>query len=557
MHLRNRRLDASNVDGNISEDEEVEDTVALLEDDVVEEQQPEIAIMKPKSGIAGDERNVAVLLFLYILQGIPLGLAAAVPLILTNRHVSYKEQAEFSFAYWPFSLKLLWAPIVDSIYIRRFGRRKTWLVPVQYLIGITMLVLAANVHKYLGEDGSGNPPNVFVLTCMFFFLNFLAATQDIAVDGWALTMLQRHNVGYASTCNSVGQTAGYFLGYVFYMALESYNILTLSDFLNFWGVVFMVATTLVAIFKHEDIQKEKCHDDEEEGNADGGEEILGLVDTYKQLGKIIALPLMPATIIFLMTAKIGFSAADSVTGLKLVEQGVPKAKLAMLAIPMIPLQITLPWIISRYTSGPKPMNIYIKAMTPRLLMGLVFCALVYYTPYFKDADGQFHVSFYIIVLVIYAIHQVFVYCMFVAVMAFFAKVSDPAVGGTYMTFLNTLSNLGGNWPATLSLWWLDILTYKNCDLSSRTGEFNVTVSPDNNCQGAAQTEECEKGGGKCLTEVDGYYTESFICCAIGLLWLGLWGWKTLNKLQCADESEWRVVKKSSAVKTHKKKERQF
>ena len=54
----------------------------------------------------------------------------------------------------------------------------------------------------------------YSLTCMFFFLNFLAATQDIAVDGWALTMLKRENVGYASTCNSVGQTAGYFMGYV-------------------------------------------------------------------------------------------------------------------------------------------------------------------------------------------------------------------------------------------------------------------------------------------------------------------------------------------------------
>ncbi len=52
--------------------------------------------------------------------------------------------------------------------------------------------------------------------------------QDIAVDGWALTMLKPHNVGYASTCNSVGQTAGYFLGYVFYMALESYGLVTLS-----------------------------------------------------------------------------------------------------------------------------------------------------------------------------------------------------------------------------------------------------------------------------------------------------------------------------------------
>ena len=74
-------------------------------------------------------------------QGIPLGLAAAIPLILTNRQVSYKEQAGFSFAYWPFSLKLLWAPIVDSLYFSRIGRRKTWLVPVQYLIGMKMFSL--------------------------------------------------------------------------------------------------------------------------------------------------------------------------------------------------------------------------------------------------------------------------------------------------------------------------------------------------------------------------------------------------------------------------------
>lgn len=60
------------------------------------------------------------------------------------------HQAEFSFSYWPFSMKLLWAPIVDSLYIKSFGRRKTWLVPVQYLIGITMLVLAASVQKHLG-----------------------------------------------------------------------------------------------------------------------------------------------------------------------------------------------------------------------------------------------------------------------------------------------------------------------------------------------------------------------------------------------------------------------
>jgi PAT family acetyl-CoA transporter-like MFS transporter 1 len=56
--------------------------------------------------------------------------------------------------------------------------------------------------------------------------------------------------------------------------------------------------------------------------------------------------------------------------------------------------------------------------------------------------------------------------MFVAVMSFFAKISDPTVGGTYMTLLNTLCNLGGNWPGTLALWLVDPLSRKYCAASS-------------------------------------------------------------------------------------------
>lgn len=172
-----------------------------------------------ESNLQGDWLNIAVLFFLYLLQGIPLGLAAAIPMLLQNRGISYTQQAEFSFAYWPFSLKLLWAPIVDSLYVNRFGRRKSWLIPTQYLIGVSMLVLSSHVSRWIGTEAE--QPNVFVLTCLFFLINFMAATQDIAVDGWALTMLKRCNVGHASTCNSVGQTAGYFLGYVVFIALES------------------------------------------------------------------------------------------------------------------------------------------------------------------------------------------------------------------------------------------------------------------------------------------------------------------------------------------------
>ena len=46
------------------------------------------------------------------------------------------QQAQFDVVAYPFSLKLLWAPLVDSLFIAKFGRRKTWLVPTQLLVSI-------------------------------------------------------------------------------------------------------------------------------------------------------------------------------------------------------------------------------------------------------------------------------------------------------------------------------------------------------------------------------------------------------------------------------------
>merc|ERR1712227_983204 len=517
MELRNRTIGEDNSPDMEDEEE------ALIEPDGDGVKNTE----DKKSGIAGDERNILVLLFLYILQGIPLGLAAAIPLILTNRNVSYKQQAEFSFAYWPFSVKLLWAPIVDSCFISSFGRRKTWLVPVQYLIGVTMMVLSYKVDYYLGDGDDNAEPNVTILTAMFFFLNFLAATQDIAVDGWALTMLQRHNVGYASTCNSVGQTAGYFLGYVFFMGLESYGLVTLAGFLQFWAVVFRIATPLVAVLKSET----------DGGNDDSDEPDLGLVETYKLLLDIIRLKVMPVTIVMLLTAKIGFAAADSVSSLKLIEAGVPKDKLAMLAIPMMPLQIILPWIISRYTAGPRPMDVFVKAIPARLVLCLVTAAVVYITPTFKLEDGSFPVTFYGLLITVYGIYQVALYYMFVSIMAFFAKVSDPAVGGTYMTLLNALTNLGGNWPSTLALWMVDPLTIKQCT----PGQNTTMEIGGNTCSNTEEVDLCKEAGASCETRVDGYYVECGICFVIGMVWLVLWGARTINRLTDAPDKEWRVV----------------
>lgn len=219
-HMNGRQRKSAVITSHTADQEMVDEEEALVQDSDSEDGRP-IA----RGGIQGELGSVCLLLFLYILQGIPLGLAGSIPLIMQSKNVSYKDQAYFSFVFWPFSLKLLWAPLVDSVYVKRFGRRKSWLVPTQYLLGFFMLGLSFTVNSLLHTDGPGGP-DVLTLTTVFFMLAFLAATQDIAVDGWALTMLSKENVGYASTCNSVGQTAGYFLGNVLFLALES------ADFCN-------------------------------------------------------------------------------------------------------------------------------------------------------------------------------------------------------------------------------------------------------------------------------------------------------------------------------------
>lgn len=260
---------------------------------------------------ASDRRNIALLLFLYTLQGIPLGMAASIPMFLQGRSVGYKQQAVFSLVYWPFSVKLLWAPIVDSLYITAVGRRKTWLVPVQYLLGLFMIALSYNINYMLGtNDGNSSGVDIETLTIVFFILNFLAATQDIAVDGWALTILSKGKIGHASTCNSVGQTAGYFIGNVLFLALESKDfcnkylrfvpsdkgLVSIDQFFLYWGIIFVVTTTLVFIFKHEKAVTE----------IEMKELRKGIMHTYRQLIKILKLPTVTTYVLIILLCKVMF-----------------------------------------------------------------------------------------------------------------------------------------------------------------------------------------------------------------------------------------------------------
>lgn len=68
---------------------------------------------------------------------------------MLSSKVSYTEMGIFSLAAYPYSLKLLWSPVVDSVYSRRVGRRKSWIVPIQ-LITAALLLLCSDYIQVRG-----------------------------------------------------------------------------------------------------------------------------------------------------------------------------------------------------------------------------------------------------------------------------------------------------------------------------------------------------------------------------------------------------------------------
>ena len=149
-----------------------------------------------------------------------------------------------------------------------------------------MIFLSYLIKGLLGDETTA--PSVVSLTVVFFFLHFLTATQDIAVDGWALTMLSKENVGYASTCNTVGQTAGFFLSYTLFLALQSTEfcnsyirwepqstgLVELPSFMYVIGIIFMIVTTFIWWFKQE---KREEYSEEKTPISNGYWQLLGVL----------------------------------------------------------------------------------------------------------------------------------------------------------------------------------------------------------------------------------------------------------------------------------------
>jgi MFS family permease len=143
--------------------------------------------------------RLALLSLLYFCQGLPGGfLAVALPVILRGRGLSMAEIGFAGLLSMPWVLKVLWAPLVDRWWSRRIGRRRTWMVPAM----LGMLACSLVLSRF---DPSSD---LFAIGVCFLLLNVCAATQDVAVDGYAVDLLHGRDLGPAN----VAQVGAFKLG---------------------------------------------------------------------------------------------------------------------------------------------------------------------------------------------------------------------------------------------------------------------------------------------------------------------------------------------------------
>ncbi|KNC48825.1 acetyl-CoA transporter [Thecamonas trahens ATCC 50062] len=430
--------------------------------------------------VVGDGRAFWLLVLLYAAQGAPLGITMGSLSFLLKKSFSFSSMGLFSIAMYPYSLKVLWAPLVDAFFVPVFGRRKTWIVPMQTISGLIMIalsyytpliVLVDGPHPHSADSLASLPPgaaSMTTLVAVFFVLVVVTATQDIAVDGWALTRLAPRNRSYASTCQSIGLNIGFFVSFTVFLALHSpefcnaylrssltadphYGLWTLSGYLFFVGMAYLAVTAVLVLFVTED-------DDPEGAASVGASGMAAAMDIYRVFLALAKSRNFLRLVAVLLLVKIGFVADDAITPLKLMEAGFKTEDLALVAVIAFPFSIVFAMLAGRWASGPNPFRLFVVAWLVRI--GLVFVdgAVVAYYPLLSQPDGSAGTALYVLVVLLSLVSSLASSFMFVVMCGWFARIADPRVGGTILTALNTLSNLGGTWPKPIAMAGVDMLS---------------------------------------------------------------------------------------------------
>lgn len=157
---------------------------------------------------------------LYFSEGFPLGVFYELfPVYFRQQGVELRDIGVISLLGLAWTLKFLWAPAVDH-----YRQHRLWMAAVDLGMGAVLIAFAAT---------HGFGPWVWMAIGVF---TVLSATNDIAIDGYTIELLDRQELGLAN---------GIRIGFYRVGMLASGLILVLSDWIT-WPGAFLCGSVILA-----------------------------------------------------------------------------------------------------------------------------------------------------------------------------------------------------------------------------------------------------------------------------------------------------------------------
>lgn len=150
--------------------------------------------------------RTASVVLLSFSSGMPLGLVwIAIPDWMRSSGADIRVVGLFTLAQAPWTFKVVWAPLMDRYrppLLARLGRRRGWAL-------VTQIALALGVFALAGVGDQPEAP--WVALALTFAIAVAAASQDIAVDAYAVDVLRPEEQGVAVGARIAMYRAGMFI----------------------------------------------------------------------------------------------------------------------------------------------------------------------------------------------------------------------------------------------------------------------------------------------------------------------------------------------------------
>ena len=146
--------------------------------------------------------QILVIMCLGFISGVPYGiLMDPLNYWLSEEGIEKSTIGLLSLVFLIYSLKVLWAPLVDRLKVpifNIFGQRKSWLFLSQFITGLIIVLIS-----FVGPKES---LNIFVY--LILAIGFFSATQDICADALRIEMVEKRELGEASAVYVIGWRIG-------------------------------------------------------------------------------------------------------------------------------------------------------------------------------------------------------------------------------------------------------------------------------------------------------------------------------------------------------------